>query len=425
MSANPVITGMGAICAAGSEPERIWETLRAGRSAIAPIRYWGACAAALPAAGEYAEFNARDLVEDRKIHKWLRRSDFLGLYAARRALESSELVSYRDSLETPDYFNDRSGIFVGSGAAYQDQYDFLPLMAAAGDDLAAFGRELTNTVNPMWLLQSLPNNVLCHLGIRWGFKGANACITNHSASGALALLEAAAALSAGESDRVLVVAHESPIEPESIVYYRALGLTGDDAPRPFDAARSGSLLGEGAAAMVMETLEAASARGASILGEVLGGACTSEAEGLLALRADGDGLARAIALALDGGGIRAADVGLIVAHGNGTRQSDPSEARAIRRIFGGRTPPVTATKWAIGHTLAASAMLDAVLALLSLRRGEAFGIGSLEEVDPECVGLLLSREAQPVSSDVALVLCRGFAGLSVALLVRAPRDAAP
>ena len=116
----------------------------------------------------------------------------------------------------PRVFNDRTGVFVGSGGgAYQNQYDFFPLLTAAQGDLRTFGSELSATVNPMWLLRTLPNNVLCHIGIRYGFKGPNACVTHHSVSGTLAIAEAAAAVRAGEADRAVAVGHDAPIEPQT------------------------------------------------------------------------------------------------------------------------------------------------------------------------------------------------------------------
>jgi 3-oxoacyl-[acyl-carrier-protein] synthase-1 len=418
--ARVVITGAGAICAAGTDPEEIWEAVRAGRSAIAPIRQWDSSAWPRPLAGEIADLNPRAMVADRKLHKLLQRTDLLGLYAAGRAVEGAGLLAERAGLDAPAAaaFNERTATYVGSGgAAFHSQYDFLPLLTAAAGDLGAFGRELAATVNPMWLLRTLPNNVLCHIGIRYGFKGPNACITNHSVSGALAVGEAAAALQTGEADRAVAVGHQSPVEPEHIVYFYGLGLLARDAVRPFDVARDGSLLGEGGAALVLETAPMARARGAEVLGEVLGSSCVSEGEGLLSIRADGDGLARAVTSALEDAGIRAVDVGMIVLHGNGTRHSDASEASAIRRVFGAAPPPVTAFKWAFGHTLAASGILEAILALVSLRRGEVPGIATLRQPDPECA-LPVSASPRTPRSHIALVLSRGFAGTNAALLLR-------
>jgi 3-oxoacyl-[acyl-carrier-protein] synthase II len=137
------------------------------------------------------------------------------------------------------------------------------------------------------------------------------------------------------------------------------------------------------------------------------------------VRADGDGLVRAIARALDHAGLNAARVGMIVAHGNGTLQSDASEAAALRRIFGSNVPPVTAFKWCIGHLTAAAAVLESVLALRALQEWQVPGIATLDEMDPDCADLSLSPLPQPPRTNVALVLSRGFAGMNVALLWRA------
>jgi 3-oxoacyl-[acyl-carrier-protein] synthase-1 len=192
-----------------------------------------------------------------------------------------------------------------------------------------------------------------------------------------------------------------------------------DTIRPFDAARSGSLFGEGAGALVVETEASANERGAGVIGEVLGGGHVGEATGLLAIREDGDGLARAIGDALHDAKLGPADIGMIVAHGNGTRQSDTSEATALRRVFGDAMPPVTAFKWSIGHLIAAAGIVEAVMALEALRERVVPGVATLSELDPECAGILVSAAPQAPRNDVALILCRGFAGTDAALIVRA------
>jgi 3-oxoacyl-[acyl-carrier-protein] synthase-1 len=417
-----VVTGTGAICGAGKTPAEILAAVCAGRSAIAPIGQWDASGWPVRMAAEVADFNPGALLNDRKLFKLIRRTDVFGIYAAGQAIEAAGLVAHRDALDAQARasFNDATGVYVGSGGgAYQHQYDFLPLLAAADGSLPTFGRELSATVNPMWLLRSLPNNVLCHVGIRNDLKGPNACITNHSISGSLAIIEAAQALRTGECERAVAVGHDASIEPQMVLYYHGVGLLTEDALRPFDADRSGSAMGEGAAALVLETERAAAQRGAPVLGEILGSGCASEGEGLLPIRDDGDGLARAIAMALEDSGLRASDVGMIVAHGNGTRQGDVAEARALRAIFGAAPPPITAFKWAFGHLLAASGIIETVLALAALRGRNVPGIAALQRLDPACEGLPVSASAQTPRSDVALVLSRGFGGTNAALAVRA------
>lgn len=417
-----VITGSGAVCAAGMSPPEIFATVLAGKSAIGPITQWDTTGWPVRDAGEVRDFNARALVEDRKLHKLIRRTDLFGLYAAGRAIESSGLLEHRATLDEAGAatYSDRSGVYVGSGGGnYQSQYDYLPLLTEAKGELKAFGEKLLDNVNPMWLLRTLPNNVLGHIGIRHRLKGPNACITNHSIGGLLAVIEAFEALRNGEADRAVAVGHDAPIEPQLMLYYHGVGLLASQALRPFDARHDGSQFGEGAAAMMLETEASAHERGATILGEVLGGGSVCEAQGLFAIRDDGDGVARAVEAALANAGLRPDEVGMIVAHGNGTPLSDRSEAVALRRVFGDAVPPVAAFKWAFGHLIAAAGILDAVLALDALKLGVVPGTAVFETLDPQCAGLPVSGAAQAPRSDIALVICRGFAGTDAALLVRA------
>jgi 3-oxoacyl-[acyl-carrier-protein] synthase-1 len=421
-----VITGAGAICGSGKSPAEIVAALRAGRSAIRPIEQWDASKWPAKVAAEVTDYNAAALSGDRKLLKLIRRTDVFGLYAAGQAIAAAGLIPFRDTLdaEAAATYSDATGVYVGSGGGgYQNQYEYFPLLTAADGSLEKFGSELAATVNPMWLLRTLPNNVLCHVGIRHGLKGPNACITNHSVSGPLAIAEAAEAIRAGECERAVAVGHDASIEPQMILYYHRVGLLSEDTVRPFDAGRSGSTMGEGAAALVLETEASAARRKAPVLGEILGSGYGSDGLGLLPIREDGDGLARAITSALANAGLRPDDVGLIVAHANGTRQSDTSEARAILQVFGAAPPPVTGFKWAFGHLLAASGMVETVIALAAMREASVPGIANLRQLDPECAGLPVSATPQTPRSDVALVLSRGFGGTNAALLLRVPRGA--
>ena len=416
------ITGLGAVCGSGLKLDDIWQSILEGRSSIKPIASWEAAQWPAQKAAEVTGVDNRTLVEDRKLHKMISRTDMFGLYAAGSAIQNSGLLGWRDMLgpEAAIQFNDRSGVFAGSGGGnYKSNYDFFPALSTAQGSLQSFGREFSNSVNPMWLLRNLPNNVLCHVGIRHGFKGTNACVTNQCVGGVMAVAEAAAALRGGEADRAVAVGHDAPIEPETVLYYHRLGLMATDGLKPFDADREGTIFGEGAAAIVLESADHAKARNAQVLGEFLGSGCVTEGMGVLDVRPDGDGVRRAIELALADAQLSARDVGMIVAHGNGTPGSDASEAAAIRAVFGPAPPPITGFKWAFGHTIAASGVMDLALGLISLRHGIVPGIASLKTLDPTLSGLPISSAAQKPRSQVALVLSRGFAAMNVALLVRA------
>ena len=199
---NILITGAGAVCGAGLTVDAIWEAIVNGRSAIAPLTQWDASRWPVRTAAEVRGVDNRTLVEDRKIHKILSRTDLFGLYAARTAIENSGLFRYRETLDDAATvrFNERCGVFAGSGGAtYRSNYDFFPLLTTANGSLQAFGRDLSASVSPMWLLKNLPNNVICHVGIRHNFKGANGCVTNQCVGGSLAVAESAATIRAATS----------------------------------------------------------------------------------------------------------------------------------------------------------------------------------------------------------------------------------
>jgi 3-oxoacyl-(acyl-carrier-protein) synthase len=420
-----VITGCGAVCAAGRNVESIWDGVLAGRSAVSSINQWDAQRWPVGVAAEVSATDVRSLVEDRRLQKMVSRTDLFGLYAANEAIRNSAALAYRDSLEpgAATHFNDRSGVFAGSGGGnFRSGYEFFPLLTEATGDLVVFGRELETTVDPMWLLRQLPNNVVCHIGIRHGFRGTNACVTNQCVGGAMAVAEAAAALWADEADRAVAVGHDAPIEPETVLHYYNMGLLAKDTLRPFDRARGGTIFGEGAAALLLETADAAHGRNAPVIGELLGSGCVTEGTGIVDVLPDGDGLFRAIFLALEDAEVSPGEVGMVVAHGNGTRASDASEAAALHRAFTGKVPPVASFKWALGHSIAASATLDLVLALKALQQKIVPGIGTLEEVDPAFASLPVSASPQHPHNDLALVCSRGFGGMNVVLVVRAVRS---
>jgi 3-oxoacyl-[acyl-carrier-protein] synthase-1 len=178
-------------------------------------------------------------------------------------------------------------------------------------------------------------------------------------------------------------------------------------------------MGEGAAALTLETEAAATERGATALGEVLGFGSAGEGLGLLPVRDDGDGLVRAIRAALANAGLQPAQVGMVVAHGNGTPNSDRSEARALAQVFGADMPPVTGFKWAFGHLLASAGLIDAVLAVATLRAGVVPGIAGLGQVDAEGAALNVAAGHRKPRGDVVLVVSRGFGGTNAACLLRA------
>lgn len=425
--ARIVITGRGALCAAGLDADSILDSLLEGTSSIRAINAWESSSWPCRTAGVISA-RTRDLLNDRKLLKLIKTSDVYGIYAAEQALESASINTFRSSLEAEraEAFADRFAIYVGTtGPGYNTQYDFFDLIEKSQGAMKVFGKKLGESVNPMWLLRNLPNNVLCHVGIRNNLKGVNGCITDHSTSGSLALIEAYEALRIGDADRAVVIGHDAPVEPQMVLYYQSLGLLAPEQLLPFDRQRQGSILGDGAAALVLETEQAATERGAPVLGEILGKGISCEATGLLPIRPDGDGVVRAIRLALQQANLEPGQIGMVVCHGNGTPASDHSEGLALRTVFGADCPPITSFKWAFGHLIAASGSIDAVLCLKALQRGVVPRIGSLTELDPALADLPIASENQQPRGSVGLVLSRGFGGRDAAIIIKAPDQASP
>ncbi len=415
---NVVITGYGCLTASGADAAATWNAVLAGESGIREVESWDSSEWPYRLAAEIKNYRPRDLVADRKLLKFITRQDVIGLNAVTQAVAHSELIEHRDGLADPTMFNDRTGVFVGSPATkYRYQHDFLPSLAAAGGDSREFGARTMDDVHPMWLLRTLPNNVLAYAGIQYGFKGANANVTAHGISGSQAIAEACRYIGDGAIDRAIVVGYDSASELEALPYYASVGLLSTRGLKPYDRNRDGTVLGEGAGALVLESRESAEDRGATIYGKVMGSSVVSEATGVLAVREDGDGVGRAIRVALEESGVSPGQVGMISAHANGTGVSDAGEARAFAGVFGPSVVPVTGFKWSVGHTIAASGVIESILTLRCLAEGRVPGIATLEEVAPDCEGIAVSSIEQKPTSPVGIVVSRAFAGLNSCIVL--------
>lgn len=416
-----VITGMGAITASGHTIEDTWQAILAGQQGLSEIKHWDLSSWSHHIGGEIKAFEPAKSLPDRKLLKVISKQDVLGINAAMQAVNHSGLLNYRETLSQVDSFNEQTAVFVGSpGNKYYQQYDFLPLLAKTNGDMTQFAEQLFEVVHPMWLLRILPNNVLAYTGITYGFKGVNHNITNHAVSGTQAIIEAFHAIQRGQAQRAVVVAYDVGTDPQSLFYYAKLGLTSPNDLKPFDHQQDGTVLAEGAAAIVLESLDAARERGATCYAEVIGGMAQSEAKGLVSIEENGESLTNMVRNVLSDHQIDPADLGLIVAHGNGNPKSDQSEALAIQTIVGEETVPVTAFKWSMGHTLCASGILDTALMAKSMHRATIPGIANLTTVAPACKGVNVSAKSRSYETDkpYSLMINRGFASMNACLVLK-------
>jgi 3-oxoacyl-[acyl-carrier-protein] synthase-1 len=414
------ITGRSAVTASGNTADATWDAILTGQSGIAEITQWDLSEWPARLGGELKEFQAAKMLPDRKLIKVISRQDVIGINAAVQAVEHSQLIIFRDSLDDAVDFNDQTAIFVGSpGNKYFQQYDFLPLLAKSQGQMQPFAQQLFDEVHPMWLLRILPNNVLAYAGITYGFKGPNHNVTNHAVGGTQALIEAYHAISSGQVERALVVAYDIALEPQALFYYDQLGVLSHQHLKPFDARHDGTVMAEGGAALVLESEASVRMRSAKCYGEVVGGFSNSEVAGLFSIEEDGQQLTELMKHTLDKVALTPNDVDFVVAHGNGNVKSDDSEAKAINTVFVEQEMPVTAFKWSMGHTICASGLIDVVMSTYALESQCVPGIANLEQVAPSCEGLTVSSMHQPLNGPShALILNRGFASMNTCLVIK-------
>ena len=421
--AKVLITGLSAVSSVGMDLDTTWEALLKGETGIRSVPQWEEQVEGEFVGAAVKDYQPRRMIPDPKWLKLISRQDVIGLNAAFQAIDHAGFVTYRDSLESEEAkeaFNNGTGVYVGSaGNKFFQQYDFMPLFSQSEGKTTNFAAHLFETVHPMWLLKILPNNVLAYTGIQHGFKGPNQNIANHAGSGLQAIIEAYWAIALGQADRAVVIAYDAATEPQSVSYYKELGtISPTGTSKPFDADRNGTILGEGAAALILESETVALERGATCYAEILGGTSVSEAKGLFGIDETAEPLIRLMRSILEKNQLKPSDVGMITAHANGNRQSDATEALAISTLFGENTVPVTGFKWGIGHTLCASGLLDAVLTVKALHEKLIPGIATFNQLSSDCQGISVSSKERDLSSPIALVLNRGFAGIDSGLLLK-------
>lgn len=420
MSNKVFITGLSATTACGMSANETWEAILAGSDGIDEIKNWDISSWQSKLGGEIKKYNPAKMLEDRKLLKVISKQDVLGLFAATQAVKDSKLLEYRETVEDFVKFNEETGIYVGSpGNKYFQQYDFLSLLDKSKGDMQIFAQELFQEVHPMWLLKTLPNNVLAYSAINFGFKGSNHNLTNHAAGGMQSIIEAYHAIKSGQAQRALVVAYDIATEPQALFYYQRLGVISSKHLKPFDYQHDGTILAEGSAALILESEESALKRHAKIYAEVLGGVSATEGGGLFSLDTQGAPLAVLLADILEKLELQTRDIGLITAHGNGNTRSDISEARAIQDIFGAFGVPVTSFKWSTGNTLCASGMIDTVLSVFALNEKLIPGIANFEHPSLECETLNVCKVHRDLINDKALVINRSFAGINSCLALKA------
>ena len=375
MTRRVVITGLGAVCPVGNTMSEAWDALVDGRSGIGRITLFDPSPYAIQVAGEVKNFSIAGRV-DAKVARHMDRHVQLAVVAAQEALADSGLQICAENA-------DRVGVIVGSAAGgVQTILDAQKTLETRGPD----------RVNPFFLPNFLTDASTGHIAILTGASGPNFATVSACATGSHALGEAMHTIKRGDADAMIAGATDTVVMPITLAgFINMKGLANDNehpekASRPFDRDRTGFVISEAAAILILEEMERARARGAHIYAEICGYGATDDAFHMFAQAEDGEGAARAMSRALASAQLRPDEIDYINAHGTGTPLNDRVETLAIKRVFGDHaySLAVSSTKSMTGHMMGASGALEGAICALVLQHGVIPPTINLETPDPEC-----------------------------------------
>ena len=400
---------MGLVTPLGTGVEKNWTALVAGRSGVGPITRFEASDFPTRIAGEVPDFVPEDYIERREIKKM----DPFIQYAVAASQQAMDQAALKIPVETADRYGTIVGVGMG-GLLSIEQFHTLYLESRL------------RRVSPFFIAKVIPNLAAGQISIRYGARGVNYTPASACASGATAVGEAFRNIRHGYQDVVIAGGTEAPLCGLGIggfIAMRALS-TRNDAPerasRPFDRGRDGFVVAEGAGMLVLEALEHAEARGARILGEMIGYGANADAFHITAPAPEGEGAVRCMQQTLGDAGLEPTEVDYINAHGTATQYNDASETQAIKRVFGEHAArlAISSTKSMIGHTLGAAGGIEAVYTILALDRGRLPPTINYEEPDPACDLDYVPNAARDATARVALSNSFGFGGANACLAFR-------
>lgn len=398
------VTGLGMICALGNNVGECWLALREGRSAIRRMELVDASLLRFQNAAEVRGFDpARHFAED-KLAQYDRFTQF-ALVAAREAIQDS---FGRDALAGVS--TETMAVITGSctGGQTSEDRQFVEL----------YGNQ-SGRVHPLTIPRTMANAATSHIAMEFGITGPAFTISTACSSANHAIGEAFCMVRDGRADLAIAGGSEAPFSLGMLKAWEAMRVVAPDTCRPFSKDRQGMILGEGAAMLVLEPLDAAKARGAHVHGEIAGFGMSSDAFHLT--RPSAQGAARAMKAALSDARMSAEQVGYINAHGTATPQNDVTEAEAIREVFGTHadTLAVSSTKSMHGHALGAAGALEAVATLLALRDGFLPPTANFTAPDPQCALDVVPNRGRAARVESALSNSFAFGGLNAVLAFRA------
>jgi 3-oxoacyl-[acyl-carrier-protein] synthase II len=404
-----VVTGVGALTPVGNTAEEFWTSLTQGRSGIGPITRFDTAGFPTRIAGEVKNFDPLAWVDKKEAR---RLDPFLQYAIAGAAMAVDDAA-----LDTSRVEATRFGVLIGSGiGGITTLLDTHHVLLGKGPD----------RVSPFFIPMMIINMASGLVSMRFGAKGPNSSVATACATGNHAIGDAFKLIQRGEADVMIAGGSEAIVVPLCIAGFSALKAlsTRNDEPtrasRPFDADRDGFVCGEGAGILVLETLDHARRRDARIYAELVGYGLTGDAHHMTAPDPDGDGAARAMAGALQDGGLAPETVGYVNAHGTSTPYNDRFETMAIKRVFGdhARRLAVSSTKSMTGHLLGAAGGIEAIATVLALHHGVLPPTINYETPDPECDLDYVPNQARKQDVEVAVSNAFGFGGTNATLAFR-------
>lgn len=404
-----VITGLGCVSPLGLNVESTWKALLAGKSGAGPITLFDASRHKTKFAAEVKGFDPIGLFGGREARKMDRFAQF--------AIASAEEALTQSGLKIDESNRDRVGVLIGTGiggiGTMMDNYE--TLKERGPERVSPF-------LIPMMIADSAP----AIIAIRTGARGPNMALSTACAGGSNGIGESVEMIRRGAADVMIAGAAEAAIVPLAMAGMNVMTAlsTRNEAPekasRPFDKDRDGFLMGEGAGVLVLESLEFAQARRATILGEITGYGTSDDAYHISAPAENGVGAAISMKLALDDAGLKPEDIDYINAHGTSTPLNDKSETAAIKTVFGEQAyqVPISSTKSMTGHLLAASGALEAVICTKIFDENILPPTINYETPDPSCDLDYVPNQARPAKPKHIMSNSFGFGGHNATLILR-------
>jgi 3-oxoacyl-[acyl-carrier-protein] synthase II len=408
MRKRVVITGIGCVSPLGNDIPTLWSSILAGKSGVGIISHYDISEFSVKIGAEVRGFDAMALFGSREA----RRMDRFVQFAMAASLQAVEQANLKIDVSN----RDRTGVVLGCGIGGMNTlFEQIQLFFQRGPD----------RVSPFLVPMMLPDSAAGMVAIQLGVRGPNMAVVSACASGTNAIGEAAEIIRRGSADVVIGGGAESvlvPIAMAGLGVMKALSTRNDEperASRPFDKDRDGFVMGEGAASLVLESLEHAQARGAKILGEITGYGSSNDAYHISAPAENGAGAALCMQNALNDAELLPSDIGYINAHGTSTQLNDKSETAAIKTVFGEQAYkiPVSSTKSMMGHLLGAAGAVEAVICVKTLQDGILPPTINYETPDPDCDLDYVPNQARPLNVQHIMSNSFGFGGHNACIIL--------